>query len=281
MRDRIGDMKNLVKQPPEAKESCSSEEKKEVPDTEQALNEVLLEVQDVRKEIQLIREDVMKLNKQHAQMLTNVSTESLDKCNAIASDIKNRGQDVLTKLQKMEAHSKELEAKYGANSATARISRTQYASLSNSFRDVIFDYNEAEMTHKEKCKNILQRQLEVIGKEVTGEEIEEMLDSGKLSVFTDNVLVEGKTARSAFNEIENRHKELMDLEQRIKSVHELFLDVAMLAEEQGAMQSSIEASVHKTDSAIGEVLTKLNAAKKYKNNNPFKRICCGCFPCMK
>ncbi|KAJ8409705.1 hypothetical protein AAFF_G00217640 [Aldrovandia affinis] len=250
-------------------------------DNEGAMDGVFDEAQNVRREIQLIRLDVKKLKEQNSRMLneaTGMSTIKRDS-NAIAADIKQRGEGVLGRLHKMDAQGKELEAKHGVNAAVVRVARTQYMCLSNDFRDVMFDYNETEMAHRESCKLHLQRQMEIVGREVTGEEIEEMIESGQWNVFNENILTEGKTSRSALNQIESRHKDLMDLESRIQSIHELFLDVAILVEEQGPMMNTIQANIHETDMAIGEAMVKLNAAKRYDKNNPFKKMFCSCFPC--
>ncbi|XP_035276077.1 syntaxin-11b.1 [Anguilla anguilla] len=276
-------------QPKPTSETFSTVDLEDVPqqavvfDNDGTLDGVFDEAQAVRREIQLISLDVVKLKDHNARMLTEVGdAPALKKdSNAIAGEIKSRAEAVLTRLQKMDARGKELEAKHGVNAAVVRVARTQYMCLSNSFRDVMFDYNETEMSYRESCKNRLQRQLEIVGREVTGEEIEEMIESGEWNVFSDNVLTEGKTSRSALDQIESRHKELLDLESRIQSIHELFLDVAMLVEEQGPMMNTIQANIHSTDADIQECMVKLERAKRYDKNNPFKKMFCGCFPCYK
>ncbi|XP_030628565.1 syntaxin-11-like [Chanos chanos] len=252
-------------------------------DNSDDMETVFDEAQDIRKEIQLIRLDVKRLREQNSRILsepTRTSTIKRDS-NAIACDIKSRGEDTLARLRKMDAHAKELEEEHGVNSAVARIARTQYAGLSNNFRDAMMDYNEAEMNHRETCKAHIQRQMEIVGREVTGDEIEEMLENGQWNVFTENILTEGKTARSALNQIESRHRDLLELESRIKSIHEVFLDVAMLVEEQGPMIDYIFTNVQKTDALLGEALIRLGKAKRHDKNNPFKKMFCGCFPCFK
>ncbi|KAL1257499.1 hypothetical protein QQF64_010743 [Cirrhinus molitorella] len=47
----------------------------------------------------------------------------------------------------------------------------------------------------------------------------------------------------ALTEIENRHKELLELESRIREIHDLFFQLALLVEEQGPMVDNIEANV--------------------------------------
>nr|CAI11953.1 novel protein (zgc:77855) [Danio rerio] len=252
-------------------------------DNGEDMESVLDEAQDTRREIQLIRLEVKRLRDQNTRILNEPTRTSFVKrdANAIAGDIKTRGVDVLARLQKMDAHAKELQEEHGINSAVARIARTQYATLSNNFQDAMTEYNDAEMNHKESCKRHIQRQMEIVGREVSGDQIEEMLENGEWNVFNDNIMSEGKTARSALNQIEHRHRELLELENRLNSLHEVFLDVAMLVEEQGPMTDYILNNVQKTDAVLGEVLIKLAQAKRHDNNNPFKKMFCGCFPCAK
>lgn len=247
------------------------------------MDSVFDEAQDTRREIQLIHLDVKRLREQNTRILsepTRTSTIKRDS-NAIAADIKSRGENLLKRLREMESHAKQLEEEHGINSAVARIARTQYACLSNSFRDVMMEYNEAEMNHKEMCKTHIQRQMEIVGREVTGEEIEEMLEDGKWNIFSDNILTEGKTARSALSQIESRHRDLVELEKRLGSIHEVFLDVAMLVEDQGPMIDYIFTNVQQTDAQLDEVLIRLDKAKRHDKSNPFKKMFCGCFPCYK
>ncbi|KPP73984.1 syntaxin-11-like [Scleropages formosus] len=293
MRDRLTELQEV---PADGQESMSTSDtfsnvdlddvepqQAVVFDHNRSLDTVFEEAQEIRREIQLIRLDVNRLREQNSRILSEAATMSAisQDSNAIAADIKSRGEAVLARLQKMAARSKELEETQGSNSAVARVARTQYVCLSNNFRDAMFEYNDAEMSHRENCKSNLQRQLEIVGKEVSGEQIEEMMANDQWNVFTENVQVEGKTVYSALNQIESRHKELLELENRVRSLHELFLDAALLVEEQGPMMNTIQANINKTDAELGCAMVKLGTAKKYDSKNPFKRIFCGCFPCYK
>ncbi|XP_024147312.1 syntaxin-11 [Oryzias melastigma] len=252
-------------------------------DTSPALAEIFSQSQDIHREIQLIRLEVKRLREQNSRMFQGVTTISTIKrdTNAIAADIKKRAEGVLARLHDMDGVAHKLKETHGPNSAITRIARTQYACLSNGFRDVMFDYNEAEMSHRENCKTQIQRQMEIVGREVTGEDLEEMIEKGQWNIFTDNIVTEGKTARSALSQIEKRHQELMDLESRIKGIHEIFLDIALLVEEQGPMLDSIQTNVQKTDASLQDALVKLRAARRHDRDNPFKKMFCSCFPCYK
>ncbi|XP_012722888.2 syntaxin-11b.1 [Fundulus heteroclitus] len=252
-------------------------------DNSPALTDVFAQSQDIHREVQLIRVEVKRLREQNSRMLhgnTTMSTIKKDS-NVIGADIKKRAEGVLERLHKMDGTAHKLEVEHGENSPITRIARTQYACLSNGFRDAMFDYNEAEMTHRENCKAQIMRQMEIVGRDVTGEDVEEMIEKGQWNIFTDNVVSEGKTARSALFQIEKRHQELLDLESRIQGIHEIFLDIAVLVEEQGPMLDYVQTNVQKTDEGIQDAIVKLKLAKKHDGNNPFKKMFCGCFPCYK
>uniref|UniRef100_A0A4W6CMZ9 Syntaxin 11b, tandem duplicate 1 n=1 Tax=Lates calcarifer TaxID=8187 RepID=A0A4W6CMZ9_LATCA len=240
-------------------------------DNSPVLAEVFSQSQDIHREIQLIRLEVKRLREQNSRMLHGTTTMSTIKrdSNAIGADIKARAENVLQRLHDMDGTAHKLEEAHGSNSAITRIARTQYACLSTGFRDAMFDYNETEMSHRENCKAQIQRQMEIVGREVTGEQVEEMIETGQWYIFNDNIVTEGKTARS----IKGRHKELVELEARMKEVHELFLNMAVLVEEQGCMLNNIESNVCRTEEYVEKINVHIKRALQYKKKNPFRQCC--------
>ncbi|XP_034531296.1 syntaxin-11-like [Notolabrus celidotus] len=246
---------------------------------DQELDGVLQEANLIRLEIQQIQNDISELKDVNYQTLNQTSYTNATKrdSNDIGADIKRRGEDVLKQLHMMSDLRRELEEQRGTSDPTARIAHTQYQCLSNALREVMFSYNDTEMNHKEACKRQIQRQMEVVGREVSERELDEMMENGELNVF--GLQVEGKTARSAFLQIESRHKELQELEKRVQGIQELFLDVAMLVENQGAGIDNIQKNVQNTDVLVQEAAGKLERATQSDKNNPLKKLFCGCFPC--
>ncbi|KAM4541505.1 syntaxin-11a [Fundulus diaphanus] len=248
---------------------------------EDVMDDIYKEAHTMRKEMLLLKLDVKRLGKQSTRFLTSVRRFSSIKrdSNALGKDIKARGEAIYARLEKLGKLSKELEEEHGPTSAVARMVRSQYVSLTSAFHEAISEYNEAEMVQRENCKTRIQRQAEIMGKEVSREQIDEMIETGKWNIFSDNLLLEGRTARSALNEIENRHKELLELESRIRDIHELFFQLALLVEEQGCMLDNIEANVGATQDYVAKAAVQIKQAVKYKKNNPCKKLFCCCFPC--
>ncbi|XP_039559397.1 syntaxin-3 isoform X3 [Passer montanus] len=111
----------------------------------------------------------------------------------------------------------------------------QHSVLSRKFVDVMTKYNEAQVDFRERSKGRIQRQLEITGKNTTDEELEEMLESGNPSIFTSGIM-DSQISKQALSEIEGRHKDIVRLESSIKELHDMFVDIAMLVENQGTQE---------------------------------------------
>lgn len=250
-------------------------------DGQEMMDGLYREVQALRKEMQLLRTDVRRLSKQNTRFLTSVRRISSIKrdANALRRDIKDRMKGIYARMEKLKRQGKALEEQPENSAAVARMVQVQCVSLAATFHEIIYEYNEAEMSQRENCMTRIQRQANIMGKELSKEQVEEMIETGKVNLFSDNVLLEDKTAKSALNEIENRHKELLELENRIREIQELFSQMAFLVEEQGYKLDNIEANMLATKDYVAKAQVQVRKAVRYKRSNPCKKLCCCCFPC--
>uniref|UniRef100_A0A8C3SGD1 Syntaxin-1B n=1 Tax=Chelydra serpentina TaxID=8475 RepID=A0A8C3SGD1_CHESE len=108
----------------------------------------------------------------------------------------------------------------------------RHSTLSRKFVEVMTEYNATQSKYRDRCKDRIQRQLEITGRTTTNEELEDMLESGKLAIFTDDIKMDSQMTKQALNEIETRHNEIIKLETSIRELHDMFVDMAMLVESQ-------------------------------------------------
>ncbi|KAK6468625.1 syntaxin-3 isoform X3 [Huso huso] len=116
-----------------------------------------------------------------------------------------------------------------------------------------------------------QRQLEITGKSTTDEELEEMLESGSSAIFTSGI-IESNISKQALSEIESRHKDIVRLESSIKELHDMFVDIAMLVENQGDMVNNIEVNVLKSVDHVETAKAETKKAVKYQSRARKKLI---------
>ncbi|KAM6184531.1 syntaxin-11 [Rhynchocyon petersi] len=286
MKDRLAELleysKHYDQQFPDGEDDIDSPREDIVFETDHILESLYRDIHELQTENHQLMADVKRLGKQNARFLTSMRRLSSIKrdTNSIAKDIKTRGEAIHRKLRAMKALSEEAEAQHGAHSAVARISRAQYSALTRAFQDAMHEYNQAEMKQRANCKIRIQRQLEIMGKDVSGDQIEDMFEQGKWDVFSENLLADVKGARAALNEIESRHRELLRLESRIRDVHDLFLQMATLVEEQADTLNVIELNVLKTLDYTGEAKAQVRKAVQYKKKNPCRTLGCFCCPCV-
>ncbi|XP_034015783.1 syntaxin-11a [Thalassophryne amazonica] len=289
MKDRLIELQNFSKSAENddrSRETGTAEEENAVQQAvtfegEDVMDVIYKEAQAIRKEMTMLKLSVKRLGKQNTRFLTSVRRISSIKrdSNALGRDIKARGEAIYTRLEALGRQNKKIEEEHGPCSAVARMARSQYVSLTGTFHEVMSEYNNAEMVQRENCKTRIQRQAEIMSQEVTREQIDEMIETGKWNIFSDNLLLEGKTSRSALSEIENRHKELLELESRIRDIQELFFQMALLVEQQGCMIDNIEANVVATQDYVVKASEQITQAVRYKKDNPCKKLFCCCFPC--
>ncbi|XP_004628610.1 syntaxin-11 isoform X1 [Octodon degus] len=286
MKDRLAELLELSRsydqQFPDESDDFDTPHEDIVFETDHLLESLYRDIQDIQEDNQLLAADVRRLGKQNVRFLTSMRRLSSIKrdTNSIAKAIKARGEGIHRKLRAMKELSEAAEAQHGAHSAVARITHAQYSALTRTFQQAMHEYNQAEMKQRDNCKIRIQRQLEIMGKDVSGEQIEDMFEQGKWDVFSENLLADVKGARAALSEIESRHRELLRLESRIRDVHELFLQMAVLVEQQADALDVIEFNVQQTLEYTGEAKAQVRKAVQYKRKNPCRTICCFCCPCL-
>lgn len=249
------------------------------------IDNILKEAHSLRKEISLLQLEVERLSTHNERYATSVKRLTLLKkdSDSIAKRIQQRGEALYTRLQALGEEKKQLEDREGPNSAVSRIARVQYETLTRAFHDVMSEYNEAEVMQRKTCRGRIQRQASILGAEITDDQLDVIVDKGgegwdelSQSLQTQG----GRSSRWALCEIKGRHKELVELEARLKEVHSLFLDMAMLVEEQGCKINTIEANVCATEEYVEQINVHMKKALQYKRKNPFRHFC-PCLPCWK
>ncbi|XP_045414108.1 syntaxin-3 isoform X1 [Lemur catta] len=258
MKDRLEQLK--------AKQLTQDDDTDEVEiaiDNTAFMDEFFSEIEETRLNIDKISEHVEEAKKLYSIILSAPIPEpkTKDDLEQLTTEIKKRANNVRNKLKSMEKHIEEDEVR---SSADLRIRKSQHSVLSRKFVEVMTKYNEAQVDFRERSKGRIQRQLEITGKKTTDEELEEMLESGNPAIFTSGI-IDSQISKQALSEIEGRHKDIVRLESSIKELHDMFMDIAMLVENQGEMLDNIELNVMHTVDHVEKARDETKKAVKYKS----------------
>ncbi|XP_036406806.1 syntaxin-3a isoform X2 [Megalops cyprinoides] len=255
------------------KATCDTDDTDEVEiavDNAAFMDEFFTQIDEIRTSIDKIDENVVEVKKLYSVILSAPTSDqkTQDDLEALTNDIKKLANSVRNKLKSIERN---LETNEERVSADTRIRKSQHAVLSRKFVEVMTKYNEAQVDFRERSKGRIQRQLEITGKATTDEELEEMLESGNAAVFAAGIVDSG-ISKQALSEIEARHKDIVRLESSIKELHDMFVDIAMLVENQGDIVDNIESQVSKTEDHIAVAKAETKKAVRYQSKARKKTV---------
>uniref|UniRef100_A0A8C3SFS3 Syntaxin-1B n=1 Tax=Chelydra serpentina TaxID=8475 RepID=A0A8C3SFS3_CHESE len=196
----------------------------------------------------------------HLMSPTSPLAETKQELEDLTADIKKTANKVRSKLKEFPP----------VRAASLTVSpfptpSPQHSTLSRKFVEVMTEYNATQSKYRDRCKDRIQRQLEITGRTTTNEELEDMLESGKLAIFTDDIKMDSQMTKQALNEIETRHNEIIKLETSIRELHDMFVDMAMLVESQGEMIDRIEYNVEHSVDYVERAVSDTKKAVKYQS----------------
>ncbi|XP_076757935.1 syntaxin 1A isoform X1 [Xylocopa sonorina] len=237
------------------------------------MTEFFAEVEEIREMIDRIQTNVEDVKKKHSAILSAPQTDEKVKMELedLMSDIKKTANKVRAKLKVIEQNI-EQEEHTNKSSADLRIRKTQHSTLSRKFVEVMTEYNRTQTDYRERCKGRIQRQLEITGRTTTNEELEEMLEQGNPAVFTQGIIMETQQAKQTLADIEARHADIIKLENSIRELHDMFMDMAMLVESQGEMIDRIEYHVEHAVDYVQTATQDTKKALKYQSKARRKMI---------
>uniref|UniRef100_A0A8C9Y2B7 Syntaxin-1A n=1 Tax=Sander lucioperca TaxID=283035 RepID=A0A8C9Y2B7_SANLU len=246
--------------------------------TDSQINMKPFYVEEIRGFIESLAEKVEEVKRKHSAILASPNPDEKTKAELedLMADIKKFANKIRSKLKSIQQTIEQEESQNKA-SADLRIRKTQHSTLSRKFVEVMSEYNTTQSDYRERCKGRIQRQLEITGRNTTNEELESMLESDNPAIFTSGIIMDNITEQ-AMNEIETRHNEIIKLENSIRELHDMFMDMAMLVESQGEMIDRIEYNVEHSVDYVERAVSDTKKAVKYQSKARRKKImiiiCC-------
>ncbi|XP_035241233.1 syntaxin-1A isoform X1 [Anguilla anguilla] len=254
MKDRTHELRT-------GKDSDEDEEVAVSMDKDRFMDEFFEQVEEMRGYIDALAEKVEEVKRNHSAILAapNPDEKTKAELEELMTDIKKLANKVRSKLKSIQ-HSIEQEEGQNRSSADLRIRKTQHSTLSRKFVEVMSEYNATQSDYRERCKGRIQRQLEITGRNTTNEELESMLESDNPAIFTSGIIMDSNISEQAMNEIETRHTEIIKLENSIRELHDMFMDMAMLVESQGDLVNNIEKNVRSAEEYVEKAKEETKAA---------------------
>jgi t-SNARE complex subunit (syntaxin) len=119
--------------------------------------------------------------------------------------------------------------------------------LTRKFIDEMKAYQAAQQKYKTDIKKKVKRQVQIVKPDATDEEIDQVLRSegGRDALYKESILAGGinSEVQTTYAKVAGKYQDVLTLEQSVAELHQMFLDFALLTEQQGELLDQIEFQV--------------------------------------
>jgi len=147
-----------------------------------------------------------------------------------------------------------------------RIKKNIHTSLLEDFLDLMQDYQGIQNKHNEEMRKLVKTQVLLVDPKATDEDVEKAIEAGPQLIFASD---RAKAAAESLKYIQNKHTEILKLEKSLEEVHQLFVDMAVLVQEQSETINRIGYQVVNAKKDILTGTDDLRKANKIQN----RRVC--------
>ncbi|KAL9648761.1 hypothetical protein ABK040_003697 [Willaertia magna] len=284
MIDRINE---LSRRPEYTVLNVELEEQEHHTDTTQQLGkfmeEYYKEVNDIKERISTTEMKLDDLQKLYNQYLTSSIAEeqkTLKQRQKILID--ETGKNVTriqNDLKQMNEKTIEIEQEEGSSSPVVRIRKQQHALLTKEFIDTLNLYQDLQQKFKTNYKNRLKRIINIVNTSNNGEDVDEVVDDlvNKSSINPSDLIQKSMesnltssqkhTLDAYYNEATEAHDDLKQIEYSLRQLHQMFVDFAMLVEQQDELLDNIEYNVAATVEYVEKGITQIKSAQKLQKHS--------------
>ena len=246
----------------------------------EAMRQFFADVELVKKNIAVIKQAAKRIGDISQQVgLTTTSEREKELSNELSplvSETNKKAAYAKNLLQRIREETEKL-SKSGSTNPEIRIRENLTSTLTRKFVDVMKDYQNVQQKFKTDIKKKVKRQVQIVKPDATSEEIDAVLKSGGGSgeVFK-NAILKGDAAdsiKNAFVAAADKYQDVLTLEASVNELHQMFLDFALLTEQQGDLLDQIEKQVEAASEYIDDGNTDLVSAIELQKSIRRKQCC--------
>jgi t-SNARE complex subunit (syntaxin) len=167
---------------------------------------------------------------------------------------------VRTRLNKM----KQENSKLPAENPQKKTRTNMHSTLLNKFMELMREYQSLQANYKERYRERLQRQAEIVKPGISNDEVETMMQSGT-EYFADQMLSDERhtSSKSALVNIQEQSRELQQLEKSIQELNQLFIDLSAAVDTSSDDLVKVTHEINETVIGVSEGVAQVVKAEEY------------------
>lgn len=174
-------------------------------------------------------------------------TQISDTIRTLVESTNKRAKTCKNLLGLLKQENANLKEKNEITSTDLRVRENLVNTLLRKFIDEMKRYQNSQQQYKTDVKKKVTRQIQIIKPDATDEEVDEIMRSegGREGLLQQQILSGGVNdqIKTQYRQVAGKYQDVLTLEASVAELHQMFLDFALLTEQQGELLDQIEYQV--------------------------------------
>ena len=187
--------------------------------------------------------------KDKAVLATSETEESQisDTIKTLVTNTNGRAKKCKNLLGLLKEENSNLKSEQKAKPTDLRVRENLVNTLLRKFIDEMKRYQNAQQQYKTDVKKKVTRQVQMIKPDATDQDVDEIMRSegGREALYQQQILSGGVNdqIKTQYRAVAGKYQDVLTLEASVAELHQMFLDFALLTEQQGELLDQIEYQV--------------------------------------
>ncbi|KAI9280805.1 t-SNARE [Sporodiniella umbellata] len=230
----------------------------------------------IKSDMESINYNIDKISNLHNTLLQSSNEQQSKKISKELEQLKTATQQTNTAIKKKLQELQDNNHRQRNNPDTP-MHNQQVSALKRKFMDTIQRYQDVERNYQLRYRQRIERQIRIVKPEASQDEVDTIIDSeGPPQVFAQSLMSAGRQgqAKAVLSEVQTRQDDIKHIEKTIIELHQLFMDMSMMVEQQGETLTTIENQAEQTQTLVQDGNTFISKAIQSAKATRTKKWCC-------
>ncbi|KAL3792924.1 hypothetical protein ACHAW5_006831 [Stephanodiscus triporus] len=244
----------------------------EAPSEPEHMKQFFVDVEAIKSDISAVTDATEKIValKDKAVLATSETAESQisDSIRTLVEGTNGRAKKCKNLLGLLKEETANLKKDGKAKTADLRVRDNLVNTLLRKFIDEMKRYQNAQQQYKTDVKKKVTRQVQMIKPDATDQEVDQIMRSegGREALYQQQILSGGinDQIKTQYRAVAGKYQDVLTLEASVAELHQMFLDFALLTEQQGELLDQIEHQVRSAADYVEEGNVEVYEAIEYQ-----------------
>eukprot|EP00568_Trieres_chinensis_P008273 CAMPEP_0183312636 /NCGR_PEP_ID=MMETSP0160_2-20130417/42430_1 /TAXON_ID=2839 ORGANISM="Odontella Sinensis, Strain Grunow 1884" /NCGR_SAMPLE_ID=MMETSP0160_2 /ASSEMBLY_ACC=CAM_ASM_000250 /LENGTH=326 /DNA_ID=CAMNT_0025477529 /DNA_START=85 /DNA_END=1065 /DNA_ORIENTATION=+ len=239
------------------------------------------DVESIKADIEAVRDATKRIgeiNEEAVLATTDAKENQLSmELRPLVDETNKRAKRTKNLVALLKEENAKLKNEEDVKQSDMRIRENLCNTLTRKFIDEMKLYQSAQQKYKTDIKNKVTRQVQIVKPDATDDEIDMVMKSegGREALYKETILAGGvaDSIKTAYAKVAGKYQDVLTLEQSVAELHQMFLDFALLTEQQGELLDHIEHQVKSAADYIEDANVEVHEAIEYSKKIRKKQCC--------